>query len=121
MGGSSNGHLKPRLLIAIFFKNCDIFVDIYRLQKSINHPFRHIFKFICYELGVTENDQIEDIEEFKAKLVKNADDVFETFDSNYKQKTYTSYILQPTSATISSMEIVELKSLLIQVLGAKIV
>jgi len=30
MGGSSNGYLKPRLGLVIFFKNSDIFVDIYR-------------------------------------------------------------------------------------------
>jgi len=36
MGGSSNGYLKPRLGLVIFFKNSDIFVDIYRRRHEGN-------------------------------------------------------------------------------------
>jgi hypothetical protein len=35
LGGSSDGGLKPRLLVVTFFKNRDIFVDIYRLLLKI--------------------------------------------------------------------------------------
>ncbi len=37
MGGTSNGYLKPRLSVVTFFKNRDIFVDIYRKEQP-NKP-----------------------------------------------------------------------------------
>ena len=42
MGGSSNGYLKPRLGLVIFFKNSDIFVDIYR-----EHADSTVLFFTC--------------------------------------------------------------------------
>jgi Ca2+-binding RTX toxin-like protein len=39
LGGSSDGGLKPRLLVVTFFKNRDIFVDIYRaLSYLASYP-----------------------------------------------------------------------------------
>lgn len=92
------------------------------LTKTINHPFQYIYKFICYELGVDANDVIEDKnpEPYKAMLKVNKNDKFQSLDDNFDKQTYTSYVLQPESANIRSMEIICLKDLLINVLKATI-
>ena len=41
------------------------------LTQKINHPFRLIYKFICYDLDVTKNEIVEDIEPFKTTLKIN--------------------------------------------------
>ena len=66
------------------------------------------------------SDIISDIEEFKTKLQINKDDKFNSFDENYKGRSYTSYQLVPDSATLQSMEIYNLKEILTQVLNANI-
>ncbi|XDD53059.1 hypothetical protein AB3N62_11245 [Leptospira sp. WS4.C2] len=90
------------------------------MQKTVNHPFSLIYKFICYEIDFRNNDIIEDIEEYKTQLQINRSDSFQSFDSNFKDKPYVSYQLVPQNASIQSMEIIELKSLLTTVLGATI-
>ena len=79
------------------------------LGKSINHPFRHIYKFICYDLNLVENDIVTDLEEFKTNLKINKNDQFYSFNGSYKGQKYKSYKLEPASATIESMEIIVLK------------
>lgn len=90
------------------------------LNKKVDHPYRHIYKFICYDINVEENETIEDIEEFNATLRKNKSDIFSSFNDNFKGKKYTSYKLDPSSATVTSMEIICLKTLLQEILNAKI-
>ena len=90
------------------------------LTKKINHPFRYLFKFICYDIDVRKNETVEDMEEFKTFLRIKEDDIFESPDERFNKKKYTSYVLVPESASIQSMEIIKLKSFLIDVLGATI-
>lgn len=89
------------------------------LNKKINHPFRHIYKFITYDVDVVNDTIIED-SEFKAKMIINKDDKFESFDENYKGKKYKSYNLIPITASIQSMEVICLKSFIVDILDAKI-
>ena len=92
------------------------------LTKKINHPFRYIYKFICYDLDVQKNEIVEDMESFKTTLKIFTNDKFESNDDNFNGKSYTSYSLQPEgTATIQSMEIINLKHFLVEVLGATIV
>lgn len=88
--------------------------------EKINHPFRYIYKFICYEVAADKDSIVGDIENFEAKLVINSDDKFISYDENFKLKKYRSYNLQPLSAYLPSMEIIELKTILQNVLGATI-
>ncbi len=90
------------------------------MERHINHPFRYIYKFITYDINFDENQVIEDMEIFKAVLKKNRNDIFQSFDDDFRGKHYTSYKLEPDSAAIQSMEIIHLKSLLTDIIGAKI-
>lgn len=89
--------------------------------KKINHPFRCIDKFICYNTELAMDDVVMDIEDFETKLFINKDDVFSSYDDQYKNKKYKSYRLRPNSAQIKDMEIICLKEILIDVIGAKFV
>ena len=91
------------------------------LTKKINHPFRYIYKFICYDIEVQNNEIVQDLEEFKTSLCVFNNDKFESNDENYNKKTYTSFVLSPEgTAQIESMEIIQLKSFVVEVLGATI-
>ena len=88
------------------------------LQSIVNHSFRHIYKFICYDIDMKEGGILNDIEDLKVELRMNKNDKFESFDENVKGKKYTSYQLQPSSSVIQSMEIIVLKKILGEVLEA---
>jgi hypothetical protein len=88
--------------------------------KNINHPFRYIYKFICYDIEATDGDIICDIEDFNAIIKVNPTDKFPSLDDDHKNKTYKSYKLDPTAASIQSMEIINLKDILTTILGAEI-
>lgn len=90
------------------------------LGKKMNHPFRCIDKFICYETELEEDDVVTDIEEFTTKLFINKQDKFASYDDEYKNKPYRSYRLRPNSAQIKDMEVICLKEILIEVIGATI-
>lgn len=90
------------------------------LNKSINHPFRYIYKFICYDINVPNNDLIQDLEEFKLTMSVNDNDSFESNIEEFNRKQYTSYILQSNNASVGSIEVICLKSFLTEVLGATI-
>lgn len=91
------------------------------LTKKINHPFQLIYKFICYDIDVKNNEIIEDIEPLKTCLKINKGDKFLSENEKYNGKIYTSYCLHPEgTAAIESMEIINLKTFLVEVLGAKI-
>jgi hypothetical protein len=87
-------------------------------QKKINHSLRNIYKFVCYDLDIGDGDVIEDVELFKVKLRVNKKDKFESFDTRFNGNEYTSYQLIPESAILQSVEIIVLKSLLSELIGA---
>lgn len=89
-------------------------------RKKINHSFRNIYKFICYDIEMTDGDIVEDVEEFNVTLQLNKKDKFESFDQSFNGKQTTTYQLIPSSAVIQSMEIIVLKKLLVEVIGAKL-
>jgi len=88
------------------------------MSKKVNHPFRYIYKFICYDLDFYYNDVVMDLEDFSVALKVNKNDGFQSFDPDFKAKTYRSYQLIPDSASIQSMEIIRLNTFLVDVLGA---
>jgi hypothetical protein len=90
------------------------------LNKKVNHPFRYVYKFICYDLNFYENDVVMDLEDFSVALKVNKNDSFQSFDADFKGETYRSYQLIPDSASIQSMEIIRLKTFLIDIIGATI-
>jgi hypothetical protein len=89
------------------------------LTNYINHPFRHIYKFICYDLELPEGQIVQDIEDVKASLKVNKADKFLSFDDNFKNKQYKSYKLEPDSAQFQSMEVIYLKEFLRDFVDAK--
>ncbi len=90
------------------------------LGKKINHPFKCIDKFICYQTELEIDDIVTDIEEYTTKLFINKEDKFASYDESYKDKTYKSYRLRPNSAQIKDMEIICLKEILTDIIGASI-
>jgi len=103
------------------YQNAPKYIEIKgTMHKKINHPFRHIYKFVCYDIDFNDNDIVIDIEGVKTQLNVNKSDKFYSFDDNFKGKTFTSYNLVPDTAHFQSMEIISLKNLLIQVIEAKI-
>lgn len=89
------------------------------MQAKINHSFRHIYKFICYDIDSKDGDILTDEEDFKVELRINKDDKFESFDEHFNGKIFTSFQLQPASSVIQSKEIIVLKNILDEVIGAK--
>ncbi|HAB51853.1 MAG TPA: hypothetical protein DCE80_06740 [Ignavibacteriales bacterium] len=89
------------------------------MQNKINHSFRHIYKFICYDIDLKDGDILTDIEDLKVGLKINKNDEFQSLEENLKGKKFTSYQLHPVSAVIQSMEIIVLKKVLSEVIGAK--
>lgn len=89
------------------------------MQNQVNHSFRHIYKFICYDIDLKDGDIISDTEDLKVALKINKNDHFESFDDNFKGKKFISYQLHPTSSVIQSMEIIVLKKILSEVVDAK--
>ncbi|MGR3318682.1 MAG: ATP-binding protein [Candidatus Anammoxibacter sp.] len=90
------------------------------MNKKVNHPFRYIYKFICYDLDFGDKDVVMDLEDFSVALKVNNNDNFQSFDTKFKGKTYRSYQLIPDSASIQSMEVIRLNTFLKDVLGATI-
>jgi len=87
-------------------------------RKKINHSFRNIYKFICYDIKMMNNDVVEDVEKLTTRLRINKDDRFESFDDNFNDKKLTSYQLIPDSSVLQSMEVIVLKQLLSEIIGA---
>lgn len=87
-------------------------------QKKINHSFRNIYKFICYDIEMMDKDVVEDAEPLTTRLRINKDDNFDSFDSKFTGKKFTGYQLIPDSTVIQSMEVIVLKKLLSEVIGA---
>lgn len=89
------------------------------MQAKINHSFRHIYKFICYDIDLKDGDLLTDSENLEVNLKINRDDRFQSLDDKFKGKKFTSFQLQPVSSIIQSMEVVVLKKILDEVIGAK--
>jgi hypothetical protein len=90
------------------------------MHKKINHPFQCIYKFIAYDIDFKGEEEISDLEDFKMGLKINKNDEFLSDDEQFAGKKYTSYQLVPVNAGIQSIEIVNLKDFIIQVIGATI-
>lgn len=90
------------------------------LNKKINHPFRYIDRFICYDINLKPDDIVNDIEDFDTILTINKNDHFASYDEQFKNNLYKSYQLIPSSSQIKSMEIIVLKEVLTNILQAKI-
>lgn len=90
------------------------------MSKKVNHPFRYIYKLICYDMDFDDKDIIADLEDFSVALKVNKNDSFRSSDTDFKGKSYRSYQLIPDSASIQSMEIIRLCTFLVDVLGATI-
>lgn len=90
------------------------------LGKKMNHPFRCIDRFICYETELEVDDVVTDIEDFTTKMCVNKEDKFSSYDDEYKNKIYKSYRLRPDSAQIKDMEVICLKEILTDIVGATI-
>ncbi len=89
-------------------------------HKKINHSFRNIYKFICYDIAVNNDEIVEDEEELRTKLSIINNDTFESSDDTFNGKKYTSYCLMNLSNVIVSMEVLVLNKFLTQVIGARI-
>jgi hypothetical protein len=89
------------------------------MQKKINHSFRHIYKFICYDIDLRAGDIITDNEDLRVELRVNGEDQFESLDNDFKGKRFTSYQFQPITSVIQSKEVVILKKILGEIIGAK--
>jgi hypothetical protein len=89
-------------------------------SKKINHSFRNVSKFICYDSSLSDGDNVEDVEEFVVKLQANKLDKFESFIQEFHNKPFTSFMLIPSSTSIQSMPVIMLKKLLIELMGAKV-
>ena len=85
------------------------------LSKKINHPFKLIDQFICYDIDI-----VLDMLDEKATVSFNKNDTFESFDDQFKGLTYKSCQLIPSSANIKSMKIISLKEVLLRIIGAQI-
>jgi hypothetical protein len=90
------------------------------MHKKINHPFRHIYKFVCYDIDFSDGDIVIDIEDIKTQLAVNKNDTFYSFDQRYKGKNFVSYKLEPSTSHFGSMEIICLKNIITQILEGKI-
>jgi hypothetical protein len=87
------------------------------MRNKVNHSFRHIYKFICYDIDLRQGDVLSDVEDLKVGLTINKDDHFESLDDTFKGKKFTSYQLHPVSAAIQSMEVIVLKKILQEIIG----
>jgi len=89
--------------------------------KKVNHSFRNINRFICYDTGIGNNEEVADVEDLVVRLRINKQDRFQSMDERFHNKSYTSYQLIPeTTAIENNMEIIVLKHLLKEVLCATI-
>ncbi len=90
------------------------------MRNKVNHSFRHIYKFACYDIDLGQGDVLSDVEDLKVGLTINKDDRFESLDENFKEKKFTSYQLHPVSAAVQSMEVIVLKRLLQEIMDVDI-
>ncbi len=89
------------------------------MVKNINHALPLIHKFICYDIDIPENTEITDEGGITAKLKKAPHNNFQSFDLKYNNKKYTYWHLVSTEPRCEhGMEIIVLKNILEEVLGA---
>ena len=90
------------------------------MQKDVNHSFKLVSKFICYDINLKPGDKLTDTQNIEAILKENKQDKFPSNDENFKGKTFTSYVLQPTTIAADSMEIIVLKQILRDILKVSV-
>ena len=95
------------------------------LTQNMNHPFRWIDKIICYEFELENGKICKDLlegEEVRFEIKKNCK--YKSKDENdlFYNKPYTGYQLIPENPNsgVGQIEVICLKDLLIEVLGAEI-
>ena len=89
------------------------------LNKKVNHPFKLISKFIAYDINLPNDDVIGDIENNRAQLKIIKNDIFKSPNEKFNNIKYTGYKLEPETASINSIEIINLKSILSEILKAR--
>jgi hypothetical protein len=89
------------------------------MRGDVNHSFRNIWKFICYDIDLKDGDYLTDVEDLRVTLKVNKNDKYESTDRRFKGKKFTSYQLMPVSSVIQSMEIIVLRKLLEELMGAR--
>ena len=90
------------------------------LIKQINHPFSLIYKFICYDTKLSSGEELLDKEEIKMIFDITENSTFDSGDSTYNGKQFTFCKLNPTTPKASSIEVICLKRILKEVIGATI-
>lgn len=86
------------------------------MQSKVNHSFRNVFKFICYDIELQEGSEVLDPEELKGTLTI-AKAPFESNNISLKGRSYTWHRLSPNQPGFDGIEIIVLKKLIKEVLG----
>jgi hypothetical protein len=91
------------------------------LRKDINHSFRNIWKFVCYDIDISKNGILTDIEGLNATLEYENHVPFESDNDDFHGKLYRVARLRPSNTTaFDSIEVIILKNILTDVIGAQI-
>ena len=90
------------------------------LIKQVNHPFSCIHKFICYDTHITKGEVLVDKEETEMEMAITQEVEFSSPDKNFNKKKYTFHRILPTTPKATSIEVICLKKLLEEVIGATI-
>lgn len=91
------------------------------MWKKINHSFRNISKFICYDIELKNDETLTDIEDLTCKLKVLKDQQFQSYDKDFKGKAYTAYQLIPENVVVdNNIEIICLKKILTEIVEAKV-
>lgn len=95
------------------------------LTQTMNHPFRWIDKIICYEFELENGKICKDLlegEEVRFEIKKNCKYISKDENDLFYNKPYTAYQLIPENPNsgVGQIEVICLKNLLIEILGAEI-
>jgi len=93
------------------------------LNRQMNHPIPLMKYIICYEVGLSDGEQIKDeLNDVEYTLRVNKNDTWGNprGTGTYDGKPYKSFSLNSDGANADKIQVFELKSILTDVLGAKI-
>lgn len=90
------------------------------LIKQVNHPFSLIHKFICYDTSIGSGEILSDKEELEMQMDIRKNTSFISNNSEFNGKKYTFYNIIPTNSRPTSIEVICLKRILLEVIGASI-
>lgn len=91
-----------------------------KLIKLINHPFSLIHKFICYDTNIDDGVELLDKEETKMMMKITKNSAFCSPDPEFNGKNFSFLHLEPTNPRANGIEVICLKRILLEVLGASI-